>query len=222
MTERGRRRPHLAVQLPEPGASDFAAVVSLVQAAERAVFDFVLADGDFTVLAALAAVTERIGLVCSVDTDSAQPFEAARQLATLDHLCDGRAGWQLTGTDQRRIEEFAAVADALWGSWEPDAVVADAAAGVYVRPDRIRAVEHRGAQFDVRGVATVPAGPQGRPVRVQSGGCDGFVVIPCSEHGLDDLVGRVVPMLQDRGWLAREYGGRTLRQHLGVQAPQQC
>lgn len=57
----------------------------------------------------------------------------------------------------------------FWDSWAADAVVADLDAGIYVEPDRIRTVEHRGPQFDVRGVATLPAGPQGHPVLLQAG-----------------------------------------------------
>jgi alkanesulfonate monooxygenase SsuD/methylene tetrahydromethanopterin reductase-like flavin-dependent oxidoreductase (luciferase family) len=175
VTDGNRRRVHLAVQLPS-GAVDIEAFTQVARTAERGLFDFVLlAEGPqpFPVLAALAAVTERVGLVGTVDTASRQPFDVARQFATLDHLSDGRAGWHVTAglhaaADYRRAEEFLTVADALWDSWAPDAVVADVAAGVYTRPDRIRAVEHHGEHFDVRGVATLPAGPQGRPVLVHT------------------------------------------------------
>jgi alkanesulfonate monooxygenase SsuD/methylene tetrahydromethanopterin reductase-like flavin-dependent oxidoreductase (luciferase family) len=175
-----RKRVHLAVQFPA-GEIDVEALTHVARTAELGLFDFVLlAEGEqpLPVLAALAGATERVGLVGTVDTASRQPFEVARQFATLDHLSDGRAGWNVTAgshtdADYRRAEEFLAVADALWNSWAPDAVVADAAAGVYARPDRIRAVEHRGEHFDVRGVATLPAGPQGGPVLVHTGASPG-------------------------------------------------
>jgi alkanesulfonate monooxygenase SsuD/methylene tetrahydromethanopterin reductase-like flavin-dependent oxidoreductase (luciferase family) len=158
--------------VPETGELNFASVVHLARTAERGLFDFVLVDGHLTVLAALAAVTQRIGLVSTVDTAAAEPFTVARQLATLDHLCEGRAGWHVTWTDSR-TDEFLAVADALWGSWAPDAVVADAEAGIYVDPARVRAVDHRGARYTVRGVATLPSGPQGRPVLLQNSDAGG-------------------------------------------------
>jgi FMN-dependent oxidoreductase (nitrilotriacetate monooxygenase family) len=112
----------------------------------------------------------------------------SRQFATLDHLSDGRAGWNMvtssdafTGANFRRggylqysdryvrAEEFITVARQFWDSWDVDAVRADDASGVYVDPERVRAVEFRGAQFDVRGLATLPAGAQGHPILLQAG-----------------------------------------------------
>ena len=60
-----------------------------------------------------------------------------------------------------RADEFVTVARRFWDSWAADAVVADDGRGVYVEPDRIHPVEYHGTQFDVRGVATLPAGPPG-------------------------------------------------------------
>jgi FMN-dependent oxidoreductase (nitrilotriacetate monooxygenase family) len=71
-----------------------------------------------------------------------------------------------------RAEEFLAVARQFWDSWAADAVLADVGAGAYVDPDRIRSVAHRGPQFDVRGYATLPAGPQGHPILLQAGDSD--------------------------------------------------
>ena len=179
------------------------------QTAERGKFDFMfLAEGlrlrehrgriydldvvgrpdTFTVLAALAGVTERIGLTGTINTTFNEPFEVARQFATLDHLSDGRAGWNIvtssdafTGANFRRggfldhadrylrAEEFLAVAQKFWDSWEADAVLADVAGGTYVDPDRIHSVEFSSTQFDVRGFATLPAGPQGHPILLQAG-----------------------------------------------------
>jgi FMN-dependent oxidoreductase (nitrilotriacetate monooxygenase family) len=190
----------------------FDSFAHLARTAERGLFDFFfLAEGlrlrehrgriydldvvgrpdTFTVLAALAAVTHHIGLTGTINTTFNEPFEVARQFATLDHLSDGRAGWNMvTSSDAftganfrrggfldhaeryRRAEEFLTVAREFWDSWAPDAVVADVDAGVYVDPSRVRAVEHHGAQFDVRGVATLPAGPQGHPVLLQAGDSD--------------------------------------------------
>ncbi len=191
---------------------DFDSFVHLARTAEGGLFDFLfLAEGlrlrehrgqiydldvvgrpdTFTVLAALAAVTDRLGLTGTINTTFNEPFEVARQFATLDHLSDGRAGWNIvtssdafTGenfrrggflehTDRyRRAEEFLTVAREFWDSWAADAVLADVDAGTYIDPSRVASVDHHGAQFDVRGLATLPAGPQGHPVLLQAGDSD--------------------------------------------------
>ena len=191
---------------------DFDSFVHLARTAERGLFDFLfLAEGlrlrehrgqiydldvvgrpdTFTVLAALAAVTDRLGLTGTINTTFNEPFEVARQFATLDHLSDGRAGWNMvtssdafTGENFRRggflehtdrygrAEEFLTVAREFWDSWAADAVLADVDAGTYIDPSRVASVDHHGAQFDVRGLATLPAGPQGHPVLLQAGDSD--------------------------------------------------
>ena len=188
---------------------EFDSFVHLARTAERGLFDFFfLAEGlrlrehrgriydldvvgrpdTFTVLAALAGVTERIGLTGTINTTFNEPFEVARQFATLDHMSGGRAGWNIvtssdafTGANFRRggfldhadrylrADEFLTVTRQFWDSWEAEAVLADAEAGVYVDPDRIRRIHHSGPQFGVRGFATLPAGPQGHPVLLQAG-----------------------------------------------------
>jgi len=198
---------------PDSGSQiEFSSFVHLARTAERGLFDFFfLAEGlrlrehrgriydldvvgrpdTFTVLAALAAVTDRLGLTGTINTTFNEPFEVARQFATLDHLCDGRAGWNMVTTSDaftganfrrggfldhsdryKRAEEFLTVAEAFWDSWASDAVIADRDRGVYLDPGRIRTVEHRGPQFDVRGIATLPRPPQGRPVLLQAGDSD--------------------------------------------------
>ncbi len=195
---------------PSAGSQiEFESFAHLAHTAERGLFDFFfLAEGlrlrehrgkihdldvvgrpdTFTVLAALAAVTKRLGLAGTINTTFNEPYEVARQFATLDHLSDGRAAWNMvtssdafTGENFRRggfldhadrytrAEEFITVARRFWDSWAPDAVVADVDAGIYADPTRIRTVEHRGPQFDVRGVASLPPGPQGHPVLLQAG-----------------------------------------------------
>ncbi|KQH76667.1 F420-dependent methylene-tetrahydromethanopterin reductase [Mycobacterium gordonae] len=197
----------------DPGAGsqiEFESFVHLARTAERGLFDFFfLAEGlrlrehrghihdldvvgrpdTFTVLAALAGATDRIGLTGTINTTFNEPFEVARQFATLDHLSDGRAGWNIvtssdafTGanfrrggflahTDRyRRAEEFVTVAQKFWDSWAPDAVVRKD--GVYVNPDGIGRVAFTGSHFDVTGFATLPAGPQGHPILLQAGDSD--------------------------------------------------
>ena len=194
---------------PESGSQiEFDSFVHLARTAERGLFDFFfLAEGlrlrehrgrihdldvvgrpdTFTVLAALAAVTDRVGLTGTINTTFNEPFEVARQFATLDHLSDGRAGWNMvTSSDAftgenfrrggfldyadryRRAEEFITVARAFWDSWDDDAVRADADAGS-MGPAPDRTVEYHGSQFDVRGVATLPVSPQRHPVLLQAG-----------------------------------------------------
>lgn len=198
---------------PSAGSQiEFDSFVHMARTAERGLFDFFfLAEGlrlrehrgriydldvvgrpdTFTVLAALAGVTDRIGLTGTINTTFNEPFEVARQFATLDHLSEGRAGWNIvtssdafTGANFRRggfldradrysrAEEFVAVARKFWDGWVLPAVVADVEDGVYVNPYRIRRVEHSGTHFDVRGFATLPAGPQGHPVLLQAGDSD--------------------------------------------------
>lgn len=195
---------------PDSGSqTDFASFVHLARTAERGFFDFLfLAEGlrlrehlgrihdldvmgrpdTFAVLAALAAVTDRLGLVGTINTTFNEPFEVARQFATLDHLSDGRAGWNIvtssdafTGanfrrggflahTDRyRRADEFLTVAQRFWDSWPADAM---AAPGVYIEPDRVCPVSFRGTHFAVDGRAMLPGGPQGQPVMMQAGDSD--------------------------------------------------
>jgi FMN-dependent oxidoreductase (nitrilotriacetate monooxygenase family) len=143
------------------------------------------------ILAALAGVTDHIGLVGTLQTTFNEPVELAKQLATLDHLTGGRAGWNVvTSSDAfhganfrrggflepadryTRAAEFVDVARELWDSWRTDAVVADRAAGRFAARSRIRDVDHHGPQFDVSGTFPVPRSPQGHPVVVQAGDSD--------------------------------------------------
>lgn len=198
---------------PDSGSQiEFDSFVHLARTAERGLFDFFfLAEGlrlrehrgrihdldvvgrpdTFTVLAALAGVTERLGLVGTINTTYNEPFEVARQFASLDQLSDGRAGWNaVTSSDAftganfrrggylahadryRRAAEFVDVARQFWDSWAPDAVRADVINGIYADPGKIRPVDHHGEQFEVHGLATLPAGPQGYPVLLQAGDSD--------------------------------------------------
>ena len=191
---------------------EFSSFVTLAQAAERAKFDFFfLAEGlrlreqrgkihdldvvgrpdTFSVLAALAAVTDRIGLSGTINSTFNEPFEVARQFASLDHLSGGRAAWNVvtswdafTGENFRRggflaeddrytrAAEFLETARELWDIWDEGAVVADAAAGRYLSDGGQGAFEHRGTHFDIAGRFGVPRSPQGHPVIFQAGDSD--------------------------------------------------
>jgi FMN-dependent oxidoreductase (nitrilotriacetate monooxygenase family) len=180
----------------------------LAQRAEAALFDSIFfADqlalgGDvaqaprtwlepITVLAALAVTTRRVGLIATASTTYTEPFNLARQFASIDHISQGRAAWNIvtswlaTAAENyggagpvshadryARGEEFMTVVKALWDSWAADAVVDDRAAGLYARRDRIRSIRHRGEFYTVAGPLNLPRCPQGRPVLVQAGSSD--------------------------------------------------
>jgi FMN-dependent oxidoreductase (nitrilotriacetate monooxygenase family) len=180
----------------------------LAQRAEAALFDSIfladqLALGDdvsqaartwlepVTVLAALAVSTSRIGLIATASTTYTEPFNLARQFGSLDHISDGRVGWnivtswlasaaanfgaagQVSHADRyARGEEFMAVVKALWDSWAQDAVTDDRRSGIYARPERIRRINHKGDYYQVSGPLNLPRCPQGRPVLVQAGSSD--------------------------------------------------
>src|SRR5947209_2461477 len=180
----------------------------LAQRAEAALFDSIfLADqlalgGDvaqaprtwlepITVLAALAVSTSRVGLIATASTTYTEPFNLARQFASIDHISNGRAAWnivtswlataaenyggagQVSHADRyTRGEEFMEVVKALWDSWATDAVVDNRASGIYARRERIRPINHRGDFYTVAGPLNMPRCPQGRPVLVQAGSSD--------------------------------------------------
>lgn len=184
---------------PRSGSQiDFASFEHLARTAERGKFDFFfLAEGlrlreydgrvhdldvvgrpeSLTVLNALAAVTDRLGLAATVNATFNEPYELARRFATLDHLSGGRAAWNVvtssdafTGENFRRggfldradrytrAAEFVATARELWDSWTPDGTP--------------RPVAHRGQHFDISGEFTLPRSPQGHPVVIQAGDSD--------------------------------------------------
>jgi FMN-dependent oxidoreductase (nitrilotriacetate monooxygenase family) len=191
---------------------EFESFKHFAQSAERGRFDFLfLAEGlrlreqggeiydldvvgrpdTFTVLAALAAVTEHLGLTGTINSTFNEPYEVARQFASLDHLSGGRAAWNVvtswdafTGEnfrrggylpqDQRyeRARTFLQTAQELWDSWRPGDVLADQESGEFLaRPDA-GAFEHHDSQFDIQGRFNVPRSPQGRPVVFQAGDSD--------------------------------------------------
>ncbi|WP_034261127.1 NtaA/DmoA family FMN-dependent monooxygenase [Actinospica robiniae] len=188
---------------------EFESFRAFAQTAEAALFDFLfLAEGlrlreqngliydldvvgrpdTFTVLAALAAVTSRLGLAGTVNSTFNEPYEVARQFATLDHLSDGRAAWNVvtswdafTGENFRRggylpqeeryarARAFLHVARTLFDSWDGTEIAGDRQSGEFLaepRPGRFRV---RDAFFDIEGSFNVPRSPQGRPVIFQAG-----------------------------------------------------
>lgn len=188
---------------------EFSSFAHFARTAERAKFDFLfLAEGlrlreqggeiydldvvgrpdTFTVLAALAAVTEHIGLTGTINSTFNEPYEVARQFASLDHLSAGRAAWNVvtswdafTGENFRRggflaqddrysrAEQFLRTTWELFDSWQDDEILADAESGRFLRDPAAGAFDHRDQHFDISGRFNVPRGPQGRPVIFQAG-----------------------------------------------------
>jgi alkanesulfonate monooxygenase len=142
----------------------------------------------FTLLSALAAVTEHIGLIATASTTYDAPYHIARRFASLDHISGGRAGWNIVTTanpdaalnfnltadlphDARyaRAREFYDVVTGLWDSFADDAFVRDAESGVYFDPDRLHVLDHKGPHLSVRGPLNIARPVQGWPVIVQAG-----------------------------------------------------
>ena len=206
-------RGHHEASWRHPGSSplaltDIAYYRELAQRAEAGLFDSIfladtLALGEMiessasnwlepiTALGALAGATSRIGLIATASTSYTEPFNLARQFASLDHISNGRVGWNIVTSwlaaaarnyshdspishadRYARADEFVAVVKALWDSWADDAELDDRAAGRYARRDRIRPINHQGPHYSVAGPINMPRCPQGRPVLVQAGSSD--------------------------------------------------
>ena len=142
----------------------------------------------FTLLSALAAVTERIGLVATASTTFDHAYHIARRFASLDHLSEGRSGWNIVTTSNpdaalnfglddhmehgeryRRAREFYDVVTGLWDSFADDAFIRDVDSGIFFDPDKMRVLDHQGEFLKVRGPLNIARPPQGWPVIVQAG-----------------------------------------------------
>jgi FMN-dependent oxidoreductase (nitrilotriacetate monooxygenase family) len=141
-----------------------------------------------TLLSALAAVTEHIGLIATASTTFEEPYHVARRFASLDHLSGGRAGWNLVttanpdaalnfGLDEhvehgeryRRGREFFDVVTGLWDSWADDAFIRDVESGTFFDPAKMHVLNHKGESLSVRGPLNIARPVQGWPVVVQAG-----------------------------------------------------
>lgn len=194
--------------VPANAGLDFKHYWHLAQVAEAAKFDALFvadsvaaATGDIasrmarsdhfeplTLLSALSAVTNHIGLIATATTTYNEPYHVARKFASLDHLSGGRAGWNLVTSDAAaeaqnfgrsehvghaerysRAREFHEVVTGLWNSWADDAFTRDKASGQYYDPARVQELNHQGEHFSVKGPLNVARSPQGQPVVVQAG-----------------------------------------------------
>jgi FMN-dependent oxidoreductase (nitrilotriacetate monooxygenase family) len=191
---------------------EFASFAHLARTAERAKFDFLfLAEGlrlreqngqiydldvvgrpdTFTVLAALAAVTSRLGLAGTINSTFNEPYEVARQFATLDHLSGGRAAWNVvtswdafTGENFRRggflpqaqrydrAKTFLSAAWQLFDAWDGREIIADKRSGEFLAHPDPGEFFRNDRHFQIAGLFNVPRSPQGRPVIFQAGDSD--------------------------------------------------
>lgn len=195
-------------QHPIAETYNLAELVAVAQAAEAAKFDALFrADSPafdknlvaesnqprlgvdaIVALTAVAAVTNRIGLVATASTSFNLPYNLARQFQSLDQLSRGRAGWNAVTSSagerqfgieelprqERRYEraaEFLQVVQGLWASWGPDALQRDGDR-LSVDPAQITEIDVHGGHFDVEGALGLPRSPQGWPVQFQAGASD--------------------------------------------------
>ena len=144
-----------------------------------------------TLLGALATATSRVGLAATASTSFWEPYNIARQFASLDHLSHGRIGWNVVTTSQpaaafnfggsprgghaqryARAKEFIDVVLGLWRSWDDDAFLHDRAASRFFDAGKLQRLDFVGQHFSVRGPLNVPRTPQGQPVVIQAGGSE--------------------------------------------------
>jgi alkanesulfonate monooxygenase len=197
--------------VPADAAWSFPHHLNLAQIAERGLFDMVFfADSLATrsmenpeiaslaepakhlepmlLLAGIAASTKHIGLVSTATTTYYEPYHLARFFATLDHMSNGRAGWNLVTSQNAneagnfgrsehptrdvryaRARDFVRVVQGLWDSWTDDAFLYDKEQGRYFDPGKMQILRHRSDHFNVAGPLNVPRSPQGWPVITQAG-----------------------------------------------------
>ena len=175
----------------ERGKFDFLFVADSLSITEKSSPHYLNRFEPITILSALAATTSRIGLVATLTVSYSEPFNVARQFASLDHLSGGRAGWNIVtswladtaanfsktehpphAVRYRIASEYLDVVQGLWDSWEDGAHVGDKASGQFVNPDRLHRLDHQGEFFQVRGPLNIKRTPQGQPVIFQAGASD--------------------------------------------------
>lgn len=168
----------------------FAFVADGLYINEKSIPHFLNRFEPITVLSALAAATRKIGLAGTISTSYSEPFTVARQLASLDVISGGRAGWNVVTTPlegtaknfgkahpdhELRYEiadEYLSVVQGLWDSWDDDAFIRDRASGQFFARDRLHTLDHNGRFFQVAGPLNIQRSPQGQPVIFQAGSSD--------------------------------------------------
>ncbi len=172
----------------EQGKLDFLFVADGLYINEKSIPHFLNRFEPLTVLSALASLTTHLGLVGTLSTSYSEPFTVARQFASLDHLSNGRAGWNvvtspLEGSAKnfsrdkhpehalryRIADEYLDVVKGLWDSWEEDAFVRNKESGQFFDPQKLHTLNHSGEFFQVAGPLNIGRTPQHRPIIFQAG-----------------------------------------------------
>ncbi|ORL50495.1 LLM class flavin-dependent oxidoreductase [Pseudomonas putida] len=175
-------------KLAEAAKFDFAFIADSLHIHARSSPHYLNRFEPLTILSALAAVTEHIGLVATVTVSYTEPFQVARQFASLDLISGGRAGWNvvtswLSGTADnfgkaehpphavryRIAREHVDVVKGLWDSWEDDAFTRDKQSGQFFDPAKLHTLGHQGEYFKVKGPLNIQRSPQGQPLIFQAG-----------------------------------------------------
>jgi FMN-dependent oxidoreductase (nitrilotriacetate monooxygenase family) len=142
-----------------------------------------------TLISVLSALTTHIGLGATVSTSFSEPFNVARIFSSIDHLSGGRAAWNVVTSSNpkaalnfsrdehlehelryQRANEFVDVVTGLWDCWDDGAIVADKTTGQFIDEGKVRALDHKGRFFQVKGPVNIARCPQGHPVIIQAGG----------------------------------------------------
>ncbi|MGN8260171.1 LLM class flavin-dependent oxidoreductase [Pseudomonas sp. SMSB3] len=175
-------------QLAEAAKFDFAFIADSLHIHARSSPHYLNRFEPLTILSALAAVTSHIGLVATVTVSYTEPFQVARQFASLDLISGGRAGWNvvtswLSGTADnfgkeehpphavryRIAREHVQVVQGLWDSWEDDAFTRNKQTGEFFDPAKLHTLGHQGEFFKVKGPLNIQRSPQGQPLIFQAG-----------------------------------------------------
>ncbi|EPJ86718.1 MULTISPECIES: LLM class flavin-dependent oxidoreductase [Pseudomonas] len=175
-------------QLAEAAKFDFVFIADSLHIHEKSSPHYLNRFEPLTILSALAATTEHIGLVATVTVSYTEPFQVARQISSLDHISGGRAGWNvvtswLSGTADnfskaehpphavryRIAKEHVSVVKGLWDSWEDDAFARNKQTGEFFTPGKLHALNHQGEFFSVKGPLNIARSKQGQPLIFQAG-----------------------------------------------------
>lgn len=183
------------VQKAEAAGIAFAFVADGLFINEKSIPHFLNRFEPLTILSALAPVTRKIGLAGTVSTSYSDPYTVARQFASLDLISGGRAGWNVVTTPLEGTalnysrnhpdhasryeiaDEYVAITQGLWDSWDDEAVVRDRQTGQYFKPEGVHRLNHIGRHFQVAGPLNAPRSKQGQPVIFQAGSSDAGIAL---------------------------------------------
>ncbi len=172
----------------ESAGFEFLFIADGVHINEKSIPHFLNRFEPLTLLSALAPLTSKIGLTGTVSTTYSEPYNISRQLATLDQISDGRAGWNVVTTPLEgsadnfnkgnhpehskryaMASEYIEVAQGLWDSWEDEAFIRNRETGEFVNKDKLHKLDYKGDFFNVKGPLNIQRSRQGQPVIFQAG-----------------------------------------------------